>query len=312
VTEAAPFLAAEADGPPGGRAVWLRASDGVRIRAAVWPGGAKGTVLLMPGRTEYIEKYGRAAGDLLARGWSVVAVDWRGQGLADRALPDRMAGHVADFDEYQRDLDAVMDWAAAEGLARPWMLMAHSMGGSIGLRALYRDLGFRAAAFSAPMWGIAMPAWQRPVAPVLAALAGPLGLGGRYVPGTGPANYVATTAFEGNVLTTDRGMWDYMAAQMLAEPGLLLGGPTLTWLNAALRECAALMRLPPPRTPALSVLGTLEKVVCPAPVHRRMAGWANGQLELVPGAEHEIMMEGAAVRKRFFDAAAALYEANRR
>ena len=57
---AAPFFADLADGPPGGRAVWLRTEDGVRIRVGLWRGGEKGTVVLLPGRTEYIEKYGRA------------------------------------------------------------------------------------------------------------------------------------------------------------------------------------------------------------------------------------------------------------
>ena len=41
-----------------------------------------------------------------------------------------------------------------------------------------------------------------------------------------------------------------------------------------------------------------------------MAGWADGQLDLYPGAEHEIMMETPAVRRRFFDRAAALFQAN--
>ena len=39
-----------------------------------------------------------------------MTVDWRGQGLADRAFADPMVGHVQDFDQYQRDLDAA--WLA--------------------------------------------------------------------------------------------------------------------------------------------------------------------------------------------------------
>jgi lysophospholipase len=307
----APFHAALADGPACGRAVWLQTSDQVRIRAAIWRGGDKGTVVLLPGRTEYVEKYGRAAGDLVARGWSVISVDWRGQGLADRALADPMAGHVQDFDQYQRDLDAVLALAVAEGLPGPRMLMAHSMGGCIGLRALYRDLGFRAAVFSAPMWGILMAAWQRPLAQVVTALAAPFGQTHRYAPGTGDKTYVAEAAFQGNVLTTDRAMWDYMRAQVLAHPEMSLGGPSLGWLKAALAECGALAMLPAPKVAAICALGTAEKVVDAAPIHLRMAGWANGALDLYPGAEHEIMMEGPAVRARFFDRASALFDANR-
>lgn len=306
----APFHAALADGPPGAVSVWLKAGR-ARIRVAWWRAGEKGTVLLLPGRTECVEKYGRAAGDLVARGFSVITIDWRGQGLADRALEDRMVGHVDDFDEYQEDMDAMLAAAAEAGLPQPWYLMAHSMGGCIGLRALMRGVPVKAAVFSAPMWGIAMAAWLRPVASVVGTLARPLGIAHRYAPTTGGQAYLATQPFQGNVLTSDPEMWDYMRRQVVEVPELGLGGPSIAWLKAALVECAALSRMPAPRVPAICALGTAEKVVDVPPIHLRMAGWATGQLDLYPGAEHEIMMEGPAARARFFDRAAALFEANR-
>ena len=306
----APYHAALADGPPGAVSVWLKPGT-ARIRVAWWKAGQKGTVLLLPGRTECIEKYGRAAGDLVQRGYSVITIDWRGQGLADRALPDRMSGHVGDFAEYQQDLDALLAEADRAELPKPWFMVAHSMGGCIGLRALMRGLPIKAAVFSAPMWGISMSAWLRPVAKVVTALASPLGLAHRYAPSTGPDTYLLQVPFDGNVLTTDREMWAYMRDQVKDVPDLALGGPSLAWLRAALRECAALAAMPAPKVPAICALGTAEKVVDVAPVHLRMAGWSNGQLDLFPGAEHEIMMEGPSVRARFFDRAASLFDANR-
>lgn len=305
----APFHAALADGPDGAQCVWLQAGA-ARIRVAWWKAGQKGTVLLLPGRTECIEKYGRAAGDLVTRGFSVITIDWRGQGLADRALADRMMGHVVRFDEYQEDLDAMLAEAERAGLPKPYYMVAHSMGGCIGLRALMRGLPVKAAVFSAPMWGINMAAWLRPVAMMVSSLARPFGFAHRYAPTTSGEAYLLQVPFEGNVLTTDRDMWDYMRQQVLKVPELALGGPSIGWLKAALRECAELAAKPPPKVPAICGLGTAEKVVDVPPIHLRMAGWSNGQLDLYPGAEHEIMMEGPAVRKRFFDRAAALFEAN--
>lgn len=310
----APFHAGVADAPPGAVVVWAQAGAGARtarIRLASWKAGDKGTVLLLPGRTECIEKYGRAAGDLVARGFSVLTIDWRGQGLADRAMPDRMMGHVDDFAEFQDDLDAMLEEARRLDLPQPFYMVAHSMGGCIGLRGLMRGLPVKAAAFSAPMWGIAMAAWLRPVASVVAALAGPLGLVSRYAPSTSGETYLLQVPFQGNVLTTDREMWDYMRRQVAEVPDLALGGPSIGWLKAALRECASLAAMPAPKVPVICALGTAEKVVDVPPVHLRMASWANGQLDLYPGAEHEIMMEGPAARKRFFDRATALFEANR-
>jgi lysophospholipase len=56
----APLYNDLAQGPEGGRAYWVTTSDAVRLRMAVWPKGEKGTILLFPGRSEYIEKYGRS------------------------------------------------------------------------------------------------------------------------------------------------------------------------------------------------------------------------------------------------------------
>ena len=306
----APFHESLADAPPGGLVQWITAGS-VRLRIGWWLGGAKGTVFLLPGRTEVIEKYGRAIGDLSARGYSVVTIDWRGQGLSDRLVPDPNVGHVRDMADYQADLDALIAAARQAGVPEPWFVLGHSMGGAIGLRALLRRLPFRAAVFSGPMWGIQLSPWLRPVAWVLTTLAPPLGQGARYAPTTGPTSYLVQSPFEDNMLTRDRDMWDYMRAQVVAVPGLALGGPSMAWLGAALRECRAMAALPAPDVPAICAMGPTERVIDLPAVHRRMAGWARGELDLYPGAEHEIMMEGPAVRQRFFDRAAALYDAHR-
>lgn len=311
MTVAAPFYAELADGPEGGEAVWMSAADGVRVRLALWPKGAKGTVLMLPGRTEYVEKYARAAGDLAARGYASVAIDWRGQGLADRAQDDPLVGHVDDFDEFQRDFDLMPALARELGLPEPFYLLSHSMGGAIALRALYRGAPVKAAAFSAPMWGILMAAWMRPVALTIAALSQPFGQLHRYAPTTKPVSYIATSEFAGNFLTTDPDMWDYMKRQIVDVPALQLAGPSLGWLRAALYECGDLGRRAAPPHPAYTALGTAEQIVDVGPIHMRMAGWGNGRLDLIAGAKHEIIMETPATRARFFDAATALFDANR-
>jgi lysophospholipase len=306
----APFFTEIADGPAGGHALWFRAKDDVRLRAGLWPDGEKGTVILLPGRSEYIEKYGRAAEDLRRRGFATLSIDWRGQGLADRAFEDRMIGHVEHFDEYQHDLDALLDLAESQGMPKPYYLLCHSMGGCIGLRALMRGLPFKAATFSSPMWGISMAAWMRPLAQVISSVSGWVGQAHRYAPGTGGQTYVLDAQFQGNVLTTDPDMWSYMQRQVGDHPDLALGGPSLGWLKAALNECVALGMMPSPSVPAVTSLGTAEKIVDTGPIHIRMANWPGGRLDMYTGAEHEVIMETIEHRTRFFDAAAKLFEAN--
>ncbi len=306
----APFHADVAEGPKAGHAVWTRAGSAT-IRIGLWPEGEKGTVLILPGRSEYIEKYGRAAEDLRRRGYASLAIDFRGQGLSERPPADRMIGHVGHFDEYQQDWDAALQVAEAMDLPRPFYMLAHSMGGCIGLRSLIRGTKVKAAAFTAPMWGIILAPWMRPIAHMVTSLAGPFGQAHRYAPMTNRFSYVLTAPRAGNILTTDPGMWDYMHRQLVAHPDLALGGPSLGWVNAALRECAALSNLPAPDTPCLTALGTAERVVDVAPIHLRMAGWKTGRLDLYEGAEHEVMMETPAHRTRFFDSATALFDQHR-
>ncbi|CAM5499920.1 alpha/beta hydrolase [Frigidibacter albus] len=199
--------------------------------------------------------------------------------------------------------------ARAAGLPEPFHLIAHSMGGCIGLRALHEGLPVRSAVFSAPMWGIRIHAAARPLAWALGAGARASRRGHLYAPGTGPVTYVLGAEAPGNVLTTDPAMYDFMQRQVRAHPGLALGGPTLNWLLEALRETRALAALTPPALPCLCMMGGNERVVDAGRIRSVMARWPGGRLEVIPGAEHEMMMETPATRRRFYDGAAALFDA---
>ncbi|MEM8979590.1 MAG: alpha/beta hydrolase [Pseudomonadota bacterium] len=308
--QTAPFYAEAADGPEGGLADWVQAADGVKLRIGHWAlkdGDCKGTVLLFPGRTEYIEKYGRAARDFAARGFAMAAIDWRGQGLADRLLPDRSLGHVGAFLDYQHDVAAMLDYARAQNLPEPYYLVAHSMGGAIGLRALMDGLDVKAAAFSGPMWGIAMSRMMRPVAHAIAAVARPLGLADARAPMTDAEAYVLTADLDDNTLTRDADMISYMRTHLEICPDLSLSGPTIHWVNQALGELRDLAAQKAPELPCFCAMGTNERIVDTTAIKLRMANWPDGALKTYTGGEHEIMMEVPATRADFFDRCAALF-----
>ena len=307
----APYYDAIAQAPVDGACHWVKTGDGLRIRLGHWTGkDARGTVLLFPGRTEYIEKYGHVAGDMLARGYATLTIDWRGQGIADRMNPDRLLGHVGKFTDYQHDVAAMVDHARALGLAEPFYLLAHSMGGCIGLRSLHQGLPVRAAAFSAPMWGIKMAAYLRPTAWALSTLSRSFGLDDQFAPGQDGNTYVLKTAFAENTLTSDRGMFNLMQSQLRENPDLTIGGPSLRWLNEALREMRELAARPSPDLPCVTWLGTEEQIVDSRRVHARMAKWPQGTLHVMSQARHEVLMEKPAIRNRVFDGTAALFDAH--
>ena len=308
MAERAPLYSDLADGPEPGRALWMRATDGVRLRVGLWwPEDAAATVLLFPGRTEYIEKYGRTAHDLARHRLATLVIDWRGQGLSDRLTADPMLGHVHRFTDYQRDVAAMLTTARALNLPRPWFLLAHSMGGCIGLRAAIDGLPVAACAFTGPMWGIRMARGLSPLARALAWGAVRLRLGQRYAPGTKGEHYVLSEPFETNELTGDAAMYHYMAGQLRAHPELGIGGPSFRWLHEALKEMRALARRPAPDMPCLTLVGSLESIVDMRPIEARMRHWPGGRLKTIPGGRHEVLMEDAATRARVLDLICDVY-----
>jgi lysophospholipase len=287
----APFHADIAAAPDGAQAFWLTASDGARLRAVVWSGGQRGTAVVFPGRTEFAEKYGRVAGALVARGFAVAVIDWRGQGLSDRSPVSPMLGQVGDFRDYQRDAAALLDLVDALGLPGPICLFAHSMGGCIGLRTLLERPDFAAAVFSAPMWRLHMKAATRELTGRLARLAHLTGFGGRLTPGTRRDPTPIAVGFELNPLTSDPDVFAWCLAQITAHPELALGGPSMQWTSAALREMARLAAGPLPSLPALVLLGGVETVVSSAMIRRQVARMPRGEIAVFPSARHEIFME---------------------
>ena len=301
---AAPFHNDVALGPDDAYAVWMNASDRVRLRVGIWPNKGKavnGTVLLFPGRTEFLEKYGMAAGDFGDRGFATIAIDWRGQGLADRLIKDPIMGYVRNILDYQKDVDVLVQVARMASLPEPYYLLGHSMGGSIGLRAVFGGLRVKAAAFTAPMWGIAMSNTLRPVAWVLSTSARFTRLGHILSPGTNRGPYVVDAPFEDNMLTSDAEMFAYMRTQLTKYPELGLGGPSLQWLYGALVECRNIARLESPDLPLKTFLGGNERIVDVAAIKNRVERWPNSSLDIIPNAQHEVLMETPEIRARIFD-----------
>jgi len=308
MSDAAPFHAAIADAPAGARAFWLHTEDAVRLRAALWDIGAAGTAIVLPGRTEYVEKYGRVVGRLCALGLAAVVLDWRGQGLSDRHPGALHLGHVEDFRHYQYDVAALLEHPAVRDLPRPFHMVAHSMGGCIGLRTLLERSDFATAIFTAPMWHLQMRAATRELTSKMTQLATMLGLGQRLMIGGAARPTALAVAFEANPLTSDPMVYAWGAAQITAFPELAIGGPSVQWTRAALEEMARLYVAPAPDMPVLAFLGTDESVVSASVIRSRLEKMKQGDLVMLEGARHEIFMERPGVQAEVWSRIGAFLE----
>ena len=73
------------------------APDGYAIRRLDWPastGASRGSLLFLPGRGDYYEKYLETLDHWTRRGWRVTALDWRGQGGSGRLGMDAVTGQI--------------------------------------------------------------------------------------------------------------------------------------------------------------------------------------------------------------------------
>lgn len=296
-TDPAPYVHGIVPACPRPHTTWLRTDDAARLRSAHWSGGPRGTLVVFNGRTEYIEKYAFLAKPLMQHGYTVAMHDWRGHGLSDRLHKDPDLCHVETFASYQADVDAVLAELECRAAPRPYHLIAHSMGGCIGLRTLHRTDAFRSAVVLAPMWGFYLDRIIGGVALALSTCATLTGFGGSFVHGTSRQSYLQAAGIDRNVLTSCTETFLDLRHQIEACPRLSLGGPSWAWLRAALRETASLRCLAPPVVDALVFLGTDERVIDPEAIKSLMAVWPRGELRIVPGCKHELLMEGNAVRQ---------------
>lgn len=295
--QAAPFHADVAHAPEGAEAFWLEALDGLRIRIVLWRGGTRGTAFVFPGRTEYAEKYGLVAGHLLARGFSVVVIDWRGQGLSTRPAGAPMMGHVRSFPDYQNDVAVALAAAEALALPAPKLLVAHSMGGCIALRTLLETRIFRAAVMSAPMWGLQVRTALREIKAKALRRARQFGVRATVPAGSSSDATEVSRVFAGNALTSDPAAFDRAMAQVATHPELGLGPPSAGWTRAAFAEMGRLALKASPATPMLVFAGSEEQVVSLRAIRRRCARTPQARLVECPEGRHEIFMEHEGIQR---------------
>lgn len=293
--------------PEGGEAFWLTAQDGARLRVFTWKGGdvSRGTVFLFGGRTEFVEKYFEVVRELRARGFAVVSMDWRGQGLSDHMLAEWRKGHIDDFATFDRDLAQLME-EVAPGFPKPWTAFAHSMGGQILVRAAHDHAGwFSRVVLSAPMLGLRFP--NRFMELAIRGLANTLHVLGRdeaYVPG-GSARATDETPFEENILTHDETRYALLQALVRAEPKLGLGSATVGWLHAAFRSMemsAAPSFLADIEAPVLIARASHDALISPSSLEHAASHLRDGTLVIVPDARHEILIERDPARAVFWKA----------
>lgn len=296
--------------PSGATVGSFKGYDGTELRYARWDATRmprRGTVCLLGGRAEFIEKYFEVIADLRRRGFAVATMDWRGQGGSERPLSNPRKGHVRGFWEYDRDLIRFMKDIVLPDCLPPFIGLGHSMGGNILLRnATMPGMWFERMVLTAPMIDLdkdMLGHSQRSVL-MFAEIASLIGFSTAYVPGaTDEAESYLN--FEMNTLTSDHERWLRTKNILDVAPNLALGSPTIGWLKAALRTCR---RVSDPdyavriNVPLLMFAAGKDKVVSTRAIEDFASRAKVSSCILMPDSRHEILQENDDVRTRFWAA----------
>lgn len=290
--------------PPGATESTFALADGHAIRRIDWPGadgGRRGSILFLPGRGDFYEKYLETLDHWHRAGWRVTAADWRGQAGSGRLGDDAVTGHIADFSMWTADLAEL--WKAWKAQTPgPHVLAAHSMGGHLVMRALVDSLvDPDAVVLSAPMIGMAGPPLPLAVLHAVAKLMTKIGAPTRPAwkwsekPGEMPAN-------RGALLTHDAERYADELWWREKRPELVMGPGSWGWVE---RAYASSRRLEEPgameavQVPVLVLSTTADRLVSHEAAVRAAQRLPSGELiAFGDEARHEILREADPVRDR--------------
>jgi len=294
--------------PEGLRGGYFSTPDKVRLRYAVFPktaGAAKGTVCLVQGRTEYIEKYFETIADFQKRGFAVATLDWRGQGGSDRLIGNRRLGYVRDFNDYWVDLQSFHANILLPDCPAPYYLVGHSMGGLVSLIAATRDrMMFDRVFLSAPMVGLGGQPLSFAGMAAIADIVSFVGLG-RMATGRAADELPSEKGFPGNPLTSDLRRYMITVDSWRERPDLIVGKPTFKWAAAAMHAMsdASTDGFPAAiRVPVLMLAAARDEVVSTGWTEQLGLRMRTGRHMVIPAARHELFMESDAIRAQVFAA----------
>lgn len=327
--------------PEGAVSGYLETEDRTKLRFAHWPAlgsERRGTVTILQGRAEFIEKYFEVVSELRERGFAVVTFDWRGQGRSDRQTRSPVRGHISNFRKYRTDLRAVLKNISLATYPGPHFALAHSTGGLVLLSdALRLRTMLDRAVITAPLLGIppgardlgllgplrkllriltlglmgkpklkaARPATSRVVDTIgfpLARICSWLMLGRLYVPG---GNGKITLPFKENRQTSDKVRYDRFTKVLETHSELGIGSPTMGWLHAAAVTMAALRKRsagPSIKLPCLILAAGKDRIVSTPAIEEFVSRTKTAAYIEIPGAEHELLMEADIYRDQVWAA----------
>jgi len=260
--------------------------------------GAKQALIILPGRTEPTKKYAELVFDLSHLDMDFFLWDPRGQGYSDRLVSDPQKGYVESYKDYLTDFDLFMKENISNRYDQVFIL-AHSMGGAIGLRYAQLNPGaIDKLVLSSPMLEIKTNGI--PEGPTLALMRVLKAIGKKrdYVPGGGPL--ATSVPFSENRVTSSKERYEMARRIEAVEPELLMGSSTNNWLLEAIKMTRKIYRQRQKLagTPLLIFQAAKDEFSKDKRQKNLCLQAARCQFERLENSKHEIFQESNQIRNK--------------
>jgi len=289
--------------PKGINSYFLPMDDGINIRVCFWVNknnNLKGTILLQQGHNEFIEKYYETIEEFIERDYSVIAFDWRGQGMSDRQIKDEHKAYINDFDRHDKDLKYILNEVIKDNFPKPLIGIGHSMGGCLMLSAFHNHPGFFSKGIlSAPMLGFKNERFLKTASSIMNIFRKDTD----YLLGSKP-NMGKETPFNENDLTSDRKRYQRALELVRKRPSIRLWGVTNAFAKAVNKRFKTIRKknwVEEINTEILIINNIKDRVVDSKKIKEVTKRLVNKKIIEFHETEHEIFMERDNYRKKLWN-----------
>jgi len=256
---------------------------------------AQNCLVILPGRTEPIEKYAEVVYDLLqtqtGKNMDYYLMDHRGQGQSGRMAAPSDMGHVDKFENYVKDVETFVKLQNLDKRCEHKFLLAHSMGAGIATAVLLKNpKAFDKVVLGSPMLKIQTKPYSYTTARAIVQGMVMAGKGSKFAVGQKPFNGAAK--FEDNTFTTSPERFKMAMGMFNAYPQTKVGGVSSRWILEVMKGTNPLRsRYHEISTPMIVINAGIESYSEPSEMAELCKQAANCKHVFLKSSKHEVFMD---------------------
>ena len=264
--------------------------------------GAKNCLVILPGRTEPVEKYAEVVYDLsqtaAGKNLNFYLLDHRGQGSSERMKKPSHMGYVDHFHNFVLDIETFLTNQKLDSKCEKKFLLAHSMGAGISTAfILEHPAYFNKVSFISPMLKIMTKPYSYGVARAIVETSTLVGRGAKFA--IGQKGFDPLAKFEDNEVTTSPARFKMTMSVYETFPMTKVGGVSNKFVLEVMRGTNRLRsRYHEISTPMKVFYAGLESLSEPSEMVKLCDEAINCQPTFFATSKHEVLMERDEIRSK--------------